>query len=391
MIFLATTKRFTIFVYLCNMKRPDLSFLHTTGRLKKIIDRMKKRHIVLLVLLLLVTLWRTAPGWGNVYVCSIYPHIGRILTTFSNLFPFSIGDIFIAASIAGVIFFPPYKRFYRHATWGKALWPVAEYLVWLYVWFYAAWGLCYSQSDIYHRIRMLPPDVSENAFRAFAYRYADSINANYDAADSVSKEVVASCVLSAYGRLDHKVMGINRPFCTNPRVKTMVFSPLSSMAGVTGSMGPFFCEFTLNADILPHDYPFTYAHEFSHQLGISNEGEANFYAYLVCTTSGERAIRYSGYYHILPHIINNVYYLLGEKECERYLKHLRPEIRRQLRAEREYWLAKRCKVIDQVQDVIYEWYLQGNKVEGGRKSYSMVTGLIMAWEQKKEKNTKEKK
>ena len=37
----------------------------------------------------------------------------------------------------------------------------------------------------------------------------------------------------------------------HPHVKTMVFTPLSSMSGVTGSMGPFFCEFTLNGDYSP--------------------------------------------------------------------------------------------------------------------------------------------
>ena len=38
----------------------------------------------------------------------------------------------------------------------------------------------------------------------------------------------------------------------------MVFTPISSMVGVTGSMAPFFCEFTLNCEIRPHDYPAIY-------------------------------------------------------------------------------------------------------------------------------------
>ena len=54
------------------------------------------------------------------------------------------------------------------------------------------------------------------------------------------------------------------------------------MVGVTGSMGPFFCEFTLNGDLLPANYPATYAHELAHLLGITSEAEANFYAYQVC-------------------------------------------------------------------------------------------------------------
>ena len=166
----------------------------------------------------------------------------------------------------------------------------------------------------------------------------------------------------------------------------MVFTPISSMSGVTGSMGPFFCEFTLNGDIRTHDYPATYAHEFAHFLGIANEGEANFYSYLVCTASQDKAVKFSGYYHILPHVLYNVFDILGEKEGEKYLKHIRPEIIRLLKSDRQYWQGKRCKVLDAAQDFFFELYLRGNHVEGGRKSYAGVIGLILAWENKQERS-----
>lgn len=387
MIFLSTAKRFAFFVYFCNMNK-------RTATLLRAIRSIKKRHCLLALLLVAVTLCRTVTGWGDVYVRYIYPHIGHVLSSVSGLFPFAIGDLFIAASIIGTIAFPLYKRFRSHATWRKALLPVGEYLLWLYVWFYAAWGLSYSQSNIYRRMHMTPTEVSENTFHKFAYAYADSTNANYTATGRFvkeeSKKAVAQYVPEAYRLLDHRALGINTPFCAHPKVKTMVFSRLSSMASVTGSMGPFFCEFTLNADVLPHNYPFTYAHEFSHWLGIANEGEANFYAYLVCTASADKKIRFSGYCNILPHIINNVYFLLGEKECDAFISHLRPEIRQMLRHDRLYWQAKRNKAIDYAQDFIYEWYLRGNKVEGGRKSYSTVVGIIMAYNQQRTKNNPNK-
>ncbi len=404
MIFPSTAKRFAFFVYFCSMNKRTATLLHA-------IRSIKKRHCLLALLLVAVTLCRTVTGWGDMYVRHVYPHIGHILSSMSGLFPFAVGDLFIAASIVSVIVYPLYKRFHRHATWRKALLPVAEYLLWVYVWFYAAWGLSYSQQNIYRRMHMTPAEVSEDKFRTFAYAYADSTNASYTAAGlsdgenkkeeegkgeeeykekEKDKEAVAQYVPEAYRLLDHNAMGINTPFIAHPRVKTMVFSRLSSMASVTGSMGPFFCEFTLNADVLPHNYPFTYAHEFSHWLGIANEGEANFYAYIICTASADKKIRFSGYYNILPHIINNVYFLLGEKECDAFVGHLRPEIRQMLRHDRLYWQAKRNKAIDYAQDIIYEWYLRGNKVEGGRKSYSTVVGIIMAYNRQRTENNPNK-
>lgn len=359
---------------------------------------LKWRHGVLIALLILVTLTKMIPLWGFIYTTRIYPVIGTLLSPISGFFPFAVGDIFIALSIAWVILYPIYEIGLRKKrVFGR----VAEYLLWVYAWFYIAWGLNYSQPNIYYRIGMKPVEVSKAKFKKFAYQYADSLNALSNASlsnaslsnarksispdsivDDALKNRVRDAVLKEYNKIGYRE-GINRPFNQHPHAKTMVFTPISSMSGVTGSMGPFFCEFTLNGDILAHDYPATYAHEFAHFLGVANEGEANFYSYIVCTASADKQVRFSGYYHIFFHVLNNVFDILGEKEGERFLKHIRPEIIQRARNDRHYWLSKRCKALDAAQDFIFELYLKGNHVAEGRKSYSGVIGLILAWQEKK--------
>lgn len=392
----------------CKIKtRNKMKILHTLR-----LDRMKCRYWVLLLLLILVTLTKMIPLWGVIYTYHVYPVIGTLLSPISGIFPFAVGDIFIALSIAWVVLYPIYemglrkklaRRFIflaaksggypkKKAVFGR----VIEYLLWIYVWFYAAWGLNYSQPVIYYRVGMQPAEVSEEKFRKFAYQYADSLNLLSEErrgkreefnciVDDKLKNRVRDAVLKEYNKIGYRE-GINPPFNQHPHTKTMVFTPISSMSGVTGSMGPFFCEFTLNGDILAHDYPATYAHEFAHFLGIANEGEANFYSYLVCTASQDKAVKFSGYYHILPHVLYNVFDILGEKEGEKYLKHIRPEIIRLLKSDRQYWQGKRCKALDAAQDFFFELYLRGNHVEGGRKSYAGVIGLILAWKNKQEKS-----
>ena len=359
---------------------------------------LKWRHGVLIALLILVTLTKMIPLWGFIYTTRIYPVIGTLLSPISGFFPFAVGDIFIALSIAWVILYPIYEIGLRKKrVFGR----VAEYLLWVYAWFYIAWGLNYSQPNIYYRIGMKPVEVSKAKFKKFAYQYADSLNALSNASlsnaslsnarksispdsivDDGLKNRVRDAVLKEYNKIGYRE-GINRSFNQHPHAKTMVFTPISSMSGVTGSMGPFFCEFTLNGDILAHDYPATYAHEFAHFLGVANEGEANFYSYIVCTASADKQVRFSGYYHIFFHVLNNVFDILGEKEGERFLKHIRPEIIQRARNDRHYWLSKRCKALDAAQDFIFELYLKGNHVAEGRKSYSGVIGLILAWDEKK--------
>ena len=386
-------------------------------KLSNTFNRLRWRHWLLLSLLILVFVIKWNPYLGYIYTLYIYSTIGRILSSFSGIFPFAIGDIFIALSIAWVILYPLYeivlrKRLARRyaflepkgncypkkkTVWGR----VAEYLLWIYVWFYMAWGLNYSQPNIYQRTGMMPAKVSEKVFREFAYRYADSLNllseerrvkseeAAFDGqresqfngfVDDGLKNRVRDAVLKGYNQIGHKE-GINPSFNPHPHVKTMVFTPLSSMAGVTGSMAPFFCEFTLNGDIRPHDYPAIYAHEYAHFLGIANEGEANFYSYIVCTSSTDKAVKFSGYYHIFFHVLHNVFDILGEKEGEKFLSHIRPEIIRLAKDDRHYWLSKRSKALSSMQDFVFDLYLKGNNVSEGRKSYSGVVALILAWEE----------
>lgn len=406
-----------------NIKTLRLGLQKWLGRMKwveqrKCLRRLKWRHWVLIALLLLITLTKTIPTWGIIYTFFVYPLIGMALSHLSGWIPFAVGDLFIALSIAWGILYPIYhlcirktlvrKEIIKKGIDGKGIvgkekkvrflkkrvvfGRVAEYLLWVYAWFYIAWGLNYSQPNIYDRTGMKPVKVSEAKFKAFAYQYADSLNAlsiseksffSDSIADDGLKNRVWDAILKEYNKIGYKE-GINAPFNQHPHAKTMVFTPISSMSGVTGSMGPFFCEFTLNGDILPHDYPATYAHEFAHFLGVANEGEANFYSYIVCTASADKQVRFSGYYHIFFHVLNNVFDILGEKEGERFLKYIRPEIIQLAKSDRHYWLCKRCKVLDAAQDFIFDFYLKGNHVAEGRKSYSGVIGLILAWNEKKE-------
>lgn len=249
------------------------------------------------------------------------------------------------------------------------------------------WGLNYSQPNIYQRTGMKPAEVDKDKLREFAYRYADSLNLLSEEQRVKSEEQeseewkrrVSDAILNVYEKMGQRE-GINAPFNPHPHAKTMVFTPFSSMVGVTGSMAPFFCEFTLNGDIRPHDYPAIYAHEYAHFLGIAHEGEANFYSYIVCTSSTNQAVRFSGYYHIFFHVLHNVFDILGEKEGEKFLNHIRPEIIRLAKDDRHYWLSKRSKVLDAAQDFVFDLYLKGNNVSEGRKSYSGVVALILAWE-----------
>lgn len=345
-------------------------------------SKLRIRYMILCVLLLITWATQFIPGWGEAYARSVYPAISYCLSFFSGLIPFAIGDLFIFLSIVGVIVYPIYARCYRKKKWKRILLNDSEYLLWIYAWFYLAWGLNYSQKDFYGRTEISYAAYTPENFQKFVGNYMDSLNASYVKVTSINESLVCRESVKGYDQISN-TLGVHRPPHQSPHVKTMLFTPLISMVGVTGSMGPFFCEFTLNGDLLPPQYPATYAHELAHLLGITSEAEANFYAYQVCTRSQARGIRFSGYFSVLSHVLANARRLMSEEEYTQIFNQIRPEIIELAKANQEYWMEKYSPLIGDVQDWIYDLYLKGNRIESGRKNYSEVVGLLISYDQYK--------
>lgn len=351
----------------------------------RIVLKMKFNQIIRYTLLffLLATVWITQsiPSMGQAYADHAYPFIASCLSSFSRFIPFSLGDLFITLSITGLLLYPIYAR-RKKSKWLKILRQEVEYLLWIYVWFYLAWGLNYSQKNFYQRTQTPYVAYSSTNFKEFAFNYIKKLNTFYLAPPTkINKEMVRREVTRIYTQIYDSV-GINRPFISHPRVKTMMFSPLSSMMGITGYMGPFFCEFNLNKNLLPVDYPATYAHEMAHLWGIANEAEANFYAYEVCTRSNIPSIRFSGYFLIFNHVIRNAQQLLSKEDYEQLIKEIRPGIRKIAQDDYNHWMSLYNPLVGNVQNWIYDLYLKGNKIKSGRRNYSEVIGLLISWEEK---------
>lgn len=349
------------------------------------ISKFKFRHVLLGILVLIVWLTQLIPPMGELYSKHLYPVIAYCLSGFSNIFPFAIGEIFIILFILVLIVLPVYQKS-RKASWKRILWQEVEFLLWIYVWFYLAWGLNYSQPNFYERSKVSYTPFAKEELLTFANEYIDSLNQAYLPITTIHKDIVQKETVRIYQSIS-KTLGIHAPFHSSPKAKTILFTPLVSMVGVTGSMGPFICEFTLNGDLLPIDYPSTYAHEFSHLLGISSEAEANFYSYEVCTQSSVKEIRFSGYFSMLGHVLSNAKRLLTEEEYEALFQRIRPEVIQVAKQSDAYWSAKYSDFLGNIQNWVYDIYLKGNQIESGRKNYSEVVGLLISYNNyQREKN-----
>lgn len=317
----------------------------------------------------------SSPVMGEWYARTVYPVFSAVLSRFSSLFPFSIGDCFIYGSIAGLIVYLVYAIVKRR-PWLRTIGRMAEFLLWVYVWFYMAWGMNYFRMNFYARAEVPYAAYSEDNFRSFLADYTEALNAFFVPVGKIDKAVVAKEVEKSYQEIAGR-FGLVRP-AAYQHPKPMLVPALMSGVGVLGYMGPFFTEYNLNPELLPVQYPFTYAHEMAHVLGISNEAEANLYGFLACSRSEVPEIRFSAYFGLLPYVLGNAYQLLPEEEFNRWKETISPDVKDAYNRKVAYWQTLYSPTIGDIQDTVYNWFLKGNNIPSGRQNYSEVVALLMA-------------
>ncbi|MDL2255578.1 DUF3810 domain-containing protein [Parabacteroides sp. OttesenSCG-928-K15] len=345
--------------------------------------RLYIRWILLSLLLLFIwaaMLWVDIGEW---YARSVYPLLSSCLSRLSSVFFFSVGDCFIIGSIIGLLAYLIYAIIKRRGFW-KRLRCILECLVWIYAWFYLAWGLNYFRHNFYTRAQIPPARYEADHFHTFLTAYTDSLHASWCVVEETDPSLVAVEINGQYRKLPPH-LGILRP-SNHLRAKPMLSSSFMSSVGVKGYMGPFFTEFNLNRQLLPVEYAFTYAHELAHALSISNEAEANLYAYQVCTASRIPEIRFSGYFGLFPYVLRNAQRLLPSDDYKAWLDSLHPDIKALYNQRIEHWQALYNPTIGEMQDKVYNLFLKSNRISSGTANYSEVIALLMALDKNKKSN-----
>ena len=310
---------------------------------------------------------------ADFYALHIYPAVSAALSFVSSVLPFSFNDTAIAVLIvaAAVILL---SAVFGRRRWLACLGKELKLALWVFVWFYIGWCTNYYRSDIFIRTGTARSAYDEQVFTHFLDEYTCALNESY-----VDFDGMPDCeadVKDFYGRVPSRYgLCAPRPW---QHTKPMLVHRIQSAVGVTGYMGPLGGEFHINSDVLPANYPFTYAHEYAHLLGVSSEAEANWWAYQACRTSDDPRIRFSAYYSILGHVWNNARKLLDENAFKEWRNTVTPEIVDALMAESEYWDEKRIQVLDKAQTFIYDLFLKANQVPSGIKNYSEVIQMIIS-------------
>ncbi len=336
--------------------------------------KIRTRWIILAVMLIYCWLTMAVSGMGEWYARHLYRWISAVLSWISYWTLFSLDDIFIYGSIAGIIIYCIYAHI-KHLNWKHTLGRTVEYLLWVYAWFYIGWGLNYFREDFYSRTHTPKIEYTETQYNQFLRTYTDSLNASFVEVNTINRDLVATKVKESYKKMADR-LGLIKP-ASNLHAKPMLLTSFMSGVGVLGYMGPFFNEYNLNTNLLPVQYPFTYAHEMAHLLGTSSEGEANLYGFLVCTHSDVKEMRFSGYLSLLPYVMKSAKQHLKEKQYNDWKATLSPQVKKAYNQKRAYWDQLYNPLIGKAQDTLYNWFLKGNQVKDGSNNYANVITLLI--------------
>lgn len=307
----------------------------------------------------------------KIYSKSIYPTITRILSKISAAIPFSLDDIFYIILILLGLWLIVLLLF-RKISWKKAGKVSLNVLSVTYILFYLFWGFNYFRPDLNTRLNLSQRKADTTKFIPVLKNLIFQTNASYCSFENFDKNEIDRLVEESYQELA-SVLQIKYP-AGKRRPKKITFSHFFAKAGISGYYGPFFSEIQVNSNNLPIEYPFVLAHEKAHQLGITSEAEANFYAWLVCTQSHSKQLKYSANLAVLRFFLYQGYPL---KQYPEIIKQLNAPVKKDLRRIREHWSKLRNDKVNQVATKVNDTYLKSNRVEKGIEDYTGVVQYIM--------------
>ena len=146
---------------------------------------------------------------------------------------------------------------------------------------------------------------------------------------------------------------------------------------ISGVYTYFTGEANINTNFPDYTIPYTAAHEMAHQRGIAREDEANFIAFLVCISSDDPYIRYSGYLEVYEYVASSLY-SADKNYYSAVYSSLKTNVRAEMAAYSAFFDKYRENVVANVSEAVNNSYLQIHGTVGS-KSYGLVVDLAVAY------------
>jgi hypothetical protein len=322
----------------------------------------------------------------RMYAQSIYLYLLSALSWFSRRFSFSVCEALLLpllalafARLIGLCFqlyTQPEERARRaFASMRFAVWSAAT-LLWTFM---LVFGFNYQRPLLFNLLGYEQRSASAVELEMMSSEIVNAVNETYAEAHAGGRpapgsEEIKALLKESYENAVPDLALLPRGEYAPP--KPLFASEVMTRLGLSGIYSPFTGEPNYNADVPDFQLPFTIAHEMAHQRGVARESEANFVAYLVCISSRDPFVRYSGYRNGLG-VVSELYKMNPEKARE-LIKALGPGYREDSRRAALFW-AKATGAAAALSQRVNDLYLRANRVKSGAADYRGSTALIIGY------------
>lgn len=168
-------------------------------------------------------------------------------------------------------------------------------------------------------------------------------------------------------------------FNVNTQAQIKSFSPSGTLLrlGTAGFYNFFIVRPMTDPSLHPLQIPNVCAHELAHAYGVSDEGSANFIAWLACSQSSDTFTRYSTELSLWLNL-RDAAYLEDSVSTKNIYAEISPAVKSDLVSIRKQ-MDKFPDIAPALRDAIYNLFLESQGIDEGIASYDRYVSLVLAW------------
>jgi len=343
---------------------------------------------ILPIMLLLKELLHLNPiATESLYSRLLYPPIGKLLSTLTGVFPFSVAELLVylvVAAILVVLIRMVYATIKSNNRLNTALNHLINGLCVLsigYCLFLLLWGFNYYRQPL---AVSLGYNVEKSTIADLKNLCSSLIEKTNLLRSKTLEDSTGVMYLESFrdaaarSNIGYNNLSQTYPFLggTFGQPKRVALSYQFSYTGIAGIYFPYTGEANINKLVPSPMLPSTICHEMAHQRGFAREDEANFIAYLTCKAHDHADFQYSGYLLATIYSMNALYKYDPDSYRELTLKYS-DDVKRDLRYNSDFWKQFEGPV-EELQERVNDTYLKSNKQADGIYSYGRMVDLLLA-------------
>ncbi len=330
---------------------------------------------------------RLSIGFADFISGTVSKFIRAVFSYLTYIFPFSVAEMLLWFSpvILGVVIYIGVRCVKR--SWQSFSRFVSGFLslvCTVYSLFTFSIGVTYYGTNVADKMGIERRDVSAEELYTTATLLVEQMEAVLG--EIVYPEGTYSAMPYSYDEMNDKLNAAYATVCAKydgidtlvSRTKPVILSPYWTYTHISGMYTFFTGEANVNTNYPDFVMVSSAAHEMAHQRGVVLEDEANFIAFVVCTSSDDPFMRYAGYLDVFQ----NVSSALASASPELYGKMyaaVPAEIKGDLNAYAVFFDKYRENVAADISTSVNNTYIESNNQPAGVKSYGMVVDLVVSY------------